>query len=356
MFTTPEDLEAAARERLSVMAYDYYAGGADDEVTLRENRAAFDRIRLRYRVLRGVGPRDTRTTLLGHALAMPLVVAPTAFHRMAHPDGELATVRAAGEAGTLMILSTLSTSSIEEVMAVASGPVFFQLYMYADRDVTVELVRRAEAAGCSALVVTVDAPAWGRRPRDTRNNFTLPAGLQVKNLAAARADRFPPGVGSGLSAYVHAMFKLDLGWDDIAWLCSITSLPVLIKGVVHPDDAALAVEHGVAGIVVSNHGGRQLDGAPATIEALPAIADAVDGRLPIMLDGGVRRGVDVVRALALGATVVAVGRPILWGLTVAGEAGVARVLATLRAELDTTMALCGAASIAEIGQLDLLMT
>ncbi len=344
------DYETIAREKLTPMAYDYYASGAHDEITLAENHAAYDRLKLRYRVLRDISRRDISTTILGHQLRMPVLVAPTAFHKLAHPDGETATARAAGAAGTLMILSTLSTTSIEEVMAAATGPVWFQLYVYKDRGATEALVQRAAAAGCSALVLTVDAQIWGRRERDVRNRFQLPAGLSVKNLMPAGQEAFPKEAqDSGLAAYVASLFDQTLSWRDVEWLCGLTTLPVLLKGIVHPDDARLAVEHGAAGVIVSNHGGRQLDTAPATIEALPAVVEAVDGRIEVLIDGGIRRGTDVIKALALGARAVAVGRPVLWGLAHDGQRGVERVLELLRFEVDLAMGLCGCATLAEVG-------
>ncbi|MCA9865843.1 MAG: alpha-hydroxy-acid oxidizing protein [Anaerolineae bacterium] len=349
------DYEALAREKLTSMAHDYYASGAHDEITLRENHAAYDRIRLRYRVLRDISRRTTRATVLGHSLNMPVIVAPTAFQKLAHPDGEAATARAAGNAGTLMILSTLSTTSIEDVMAAATGPVWFQLYVYKDREATKALVQRAEAAGCSALVLTVDAQILGRRERDVRNRFQLPPGLSVMNLMPAGQEAFPQDAqGSGAAAYVISQFDQTLSWKDVTWLCGLTKLPVLLKGIVHPDDARLAVEHGAAGVFVSNHGGRQLDTAPATVEALPEIVAAVDGRIEVLVDGGIRRGTDVVKALAYGAQAVAVGRPVLWGLAAGGQRGVEHVLELLRAEVDLAMGLCGCASVGEIDE-DILL-
>ncbi len=344
------DYELLAEEALPQMAYDYYASGALDEITLAENQRAYDRLRLQYRVLRDISHRSTATTLFGHELATPVIVAPTAFHKMAHPDGELATVRAAGEAGTLMIVSSLSTTSIEDIMDAAGGPVWFQLYVYKDRQATADLVRRAEDAGCKAIVLTVDAQIWGRREADVRNRFQLPADLMVKNLLPAGKEQFPQDQGgSGLAAYVTSLFDQTLSWPDVDWLCGLTDLPVLLKGIVHPDDARLAIEHGAAGVVVSNHGGRQLDTAPATIDVLPEIVAAVDGRIPVLLDGGIRRGTDVVKALALGAQAVAVGRPVLWGLAVDGQAGVAHVLEILRSEVELAMGLCGVTSVEAIG-------
>jgi len=344
------DFERLATSRLSPLARDYYQSGADDEVTLRGNRAAFERTPLHYRVLVDVAHRDLATTVLGQRVAMPVLVAPTAFHQLAHALGELATVRAAGDAGTIMILSTLSNTAVEEVVAAASGPVWFQLYVYRDRGITAALVERAEAAGCTALVLTVDAPVLGRRERDMRNQFQLPAGLSIENMLPAGMAALPDAVtDSGLAAYFATLIDPSLRWDDIAWLRGITRLPIIIKGVVRPDDARRAAAAGAAGLVVSNHGGRQLDTAPATVDVLPRVVDAAGDRLEVLVDGGVRRGTDVVKAVALGARAVLIGRPVLWGLAVDGEAGVARVLAILRDEVDRAMALCGCPTVADIG-------
>ena len=343
------EYEIAAREKLPGMVWDYYSSGADDEVTLRDNREAYERLKLQYRVLVDVKERDLRTTVLDQPVSMPILIAPTAFQRLAHPDGELATVRAAGAAGTIMILSTLSNRAVEEVVAAATKPVWFQLYVYKDRGVTTELIQRAEAAGCKALVLTVDVPAWGRRERDIHNRFRLPEGITVENLTPNGLQDLPPQAdGSGLAAYIKSLFDPTLSWRDIEWLRARTRLPLVLKGLVRADDAVRAVEAGVSGIVVSNHGGRQLDTAPATIDVLPEIAEAVDGRTEILLDGGIRRGTDVVKALALGARAVLVGRPPLWGLAVNGESGAGRVLELLRDELDGAMAMCGCPSTAQI--------
>jgi 4-hydroxymandelate oxidase len=341
------DLEEQARAVLPQRAYDYFASGAWDEVTLAENRAAFDRIAVHYRVLVDVSRRSMATSLLGQAMAMPLVVAPTALHRLAHPDGELATVRAAGAAGVPMTLSSLATTAVEEVVAASAGPVWFQLYINPDRGFTRELVERVTAAGCTALVLTVDTPAWGRRERDVRNGFHLPEGLAAVNLLGADPAAVERGQrGAGMGQAFGWMLDASLSWRDVDWLAGITPLPLVLKGVCRPDDAVRAAEHGARAVVVSNHGGRQLDGAPAPIEVLPDVVDAVAGRLPVLVDGGVRRGVDVLRALALGAAAVQVGRPILWGLAAGGEAGVAQVLRLLRDELDLAMALAGCPDLA----------
>ncbi|MEO8548925.1 MAG: alpha-hydroxy acid oxidase [Kofleriaceae bacterium] len=343
------ELEDQARARLHQMAWDYYASGADDELCVRKNCEAFARYDLHYRVLVDVATRSLETTMLGHRIAMPIAVAPTAFHRLAHEDGELATVRGAGDAGTLFILSTLSNTAVEQVVAAAAGPVWFQLYVYRDRAVTEALVRRVEAAGCSALVLTVDAPLLGRRERDVKNGFALPGHLGVENLyAAGHAPVVARAGESGLAAYFADLLDPALTWDAIGWLRSITKLPVVVKGLVRADDAARAVAAGAAAVVVSNHGGRQLDASPATIDVLARVVAAVDGRAEVYLDGGVRRGSDVIVALALGARAILVGRPILWGLAAGGRAGVAHALGLLRRELDLAMALCGCPNVAAI--------
>ena len=344
------EFEQLAQRRLPAMAFDYYASGALDEITLRENRAAFDRLRLRPRMLVGVEHCDSSVELLGRRLEWPLLLAPTAFAALAQPDGEAAIARAAGGAGVTQVLSTLSTVAVEDVAAVAARPLWFQLYVFRDRGLTAELVARAEAAGCEALVLTVDAPLLGRRERDVRNAFALPEGLVAANLPTAESREITSdGSGSGLLAYFEALIDPSLTWDDLDRLVASTSLPVIVKGVLRGDDAALAVEHGAAGVIVSNHGGRQLDSAPASIDVLPEVVAAVDGRVAVLVDGGIRRGTDIVKALALGARAVLIGRPILWGLAADGEAGVREVLALLRAEFDLAMALCGCRTVADIG-------
>jgi isopentenyl diphosphate isomerase/L-lactate dehydrogenase-like FMN-dependent dehydrogenase len=351
------DYARAARAKLPRDVFDYYEGGALDEITLRENVAGWERLKLYYRVLAGVGPRDLTTTVLGQPVSMPILVAPTAFHKLACEQGEIATAHAAKTAGTLFILSSLSNTAMESVFAEAASPRWFQLYIYKDRQVTSELVKRAGQAGAEAIILTVDAPGLGTRERDTRNKFTLPPGLSVENLVPLGKGELPRGeaatgsnvtLGSGLAAYVRDNFKSDLGFDDLEWLCSSTRLPVVVKGVCRGDDARRCVEHGTKAIVVSNHGGRQLDTAPATSEVLPYVVEAVAERCEIYVDGGIRRGSDVLKALALGARAVMIGRPILWGLTVAGEDGAVRVLEMLRRELDETMLLCGCTTLADI--------
>ncbi len=343
------ELEELAREMLPEPAFGYYSGGAWDEITLRENRAAFERIKVHYRVLVDVSKRNLSTTLFGQKISMPVLIAPTAFHKLAHPDGELATVRAAGAAGTIMVLSSLSTTAVEEVTRAVRGPVWFQLYINKDRGFTRDLVTRVEAAGCKALMLTVDAPEWGRRERDMWNKFHLPPGLAAVNLLSSNERGEITGQsGAGMGQAFSWVLDASLTWKDVDWLRSITKLPVILKGICRADDAKRAVEHGAVGIVVSNHGARQMDTAPATIEVLPRCAEAVGGRVPVLLDGGVRRGLDVLKALALGATAVQVGRPVLWGLAAGGQAGVEKALEMLRQEFDLAMALAGCPDLKSI--------
>ncbi len=340
------EMEALAQEKLPQGAFDYMAGGAHDEVTLRANRDSFDRIALKYRVLVDVSECDLSTTVLGQKVSMPALIAPVAFQAMAHEDGEVATTKAAGAAGTIMVLSTVSNASVEEVAEAASGPLWFQLYVQKDRGATEALVQRVEAAGCSALMLTVDAPRLGGREKDLRNQYKPAGHLLAKNLLPPKLKKLPRSIADlGLTERLESWLDPSLSWKDIEWLRSLTDMPLLIKGIVRADDAALAVEHGVAGIVVSNHGGRQLDTAVATIDVLEEVVAAVDGRAEVLMDGGVRRGTDIVKAIALGARAVLIGRPVVWGLALAGEQGVARVLEILRGELDLAMALCGATRI-----------
>ena len=343
------EFEDRARQSLSQMVYDYFASGAGAEVTVRANRDDFDRIRLRPRALVGVGQRDLSTTVFGQKVQSPIAVAPMAFQKLAHSEGELASVRAAGNAGTLFVASTMSTVTMEEIAAAAAGPIWFQLYVFKDRGLTKTLVERAEAAGFTALQVTADIPVMGLRHADMRNAFHLPPEFCIANLDQPGMNTLPPGDAEmGHARYTRCCFDADLNWKDIEWLCSLTRLPVLVKGILRGDDAVKALDHGAKGVVVSNHGGRQLDTAISTIEALPEIVAAMAGRGEIVLDGGVRRGADVLKALALGAKLVQVGRPVIWGLAYAGEAGAHRALSLLRDEFDNVMALCGCRSVAAI--------
>jgi 4-hydroxymandelate oxidase len=332
--------EDAARALLTPAIYDYYAGGAEDELTLRWNESAFRKFALRPRVLVDVSRIDPSVELLGDRLAFPVLLAPTAFQRLAHPDGELATARAAAAAGTVFVSSTLSTFTIEEIAA-ATQRLWLQLYVFRDRGITRSLVERAEAAGCQAISMTVTVPVQGNRERDAHNRFALPPGIEMANFTGLRQSRFPDADASRLGAFIDQEFDPSLSWKDVEWLRSITKLPIVLKGIMAPEDGVLAVEHGAAAVVVSNHGGRQLDSCEPTLFALPRIADAIGGRIPVLMDGGVRRGTDVVKALCLGATAVMIARPYLWGLAIGGQRGVADVLALLRAEVERTLALLG---------------
>lgn len=347
------EFEEYAKEYLPKNAYDYYASGADDMVTLRENREAFKRLVLRPRVLRDVSNMTITTTVLGQKITTPVCVSPTAMQCMAHPDGEKASAAAAAETGNCFILSSISTTSIEDVAkANGDGLRWFQLYVFKDREIARELVIRAENAGYKAIVLTVDTPLLGHREPDVRNKFHLPGHLQMANfshIGGAHAKGVRSLQDSGLAQYVSSLFDLTLNWEDVKWLKSITKLPVVVKGVLTGEDAALAVEMGCEGIMVSNHGARQLDGVAATIDALPEIVAAVKGRAEVYLDGGVRRGTDVFKALALGARAVFLGRPVLWGLSHSGKDGVLSILNILTDELKHAMLFAGTKQLSDIG-------
>ncbi|HEU4705897.1 MAG TPA: alpha-hydroxy acid oxidase [Solirubrobacterales bacterium] len=331
------DFERLAAERLERGTLDYFAGGAGDELTLRENVAAWAHWRLRPRVLNDVRAVSTATAVLGKPVAMPVLVAPVAYQRMAHPEAEAGMAAGAAAAGTVMCLSTLSTTRPAEVAAAAPGARhWFQLYAFKDEAVTRALMEEAIDAGFEAVVLTADAPPGGNRERDRRNRFTLPRELGTPSLSAAVGGEKPLSIEDTFALMNHA-----LTWADLEDLASECSVDVLVKGVLTAEDAGLALEHGAAGVVVSNHGGRQLDRSLATAEALPEVADAVGGRGTLLVDGGIRRGVDVATALALGADAVLVGRPALWGLATGGGDGVAGVLELLRAELELTLGLLG---------------
>ncbi|XP_011867160.1 PREDICTED: hydroxyacid oxidase 1 [Vollenhovia emeryi] len=347
-----EDYEKHALERLPAFVRDYYKSGAGEEYSVKLNREAFKNYRIRPRFLRDVSKRDISTTVLGHKVSMPLGVAPTAMQRMAHPDGECANARAAEAAGTIFILSTISTSSIEEVAEAApKGIKWFQLYIYTDRNVTLNLIRRAERAGFKALVLTIDAPFFGDRRADLRNKFSLPSHLRFANFQGDLSKRINSAkAGSSLNEYVTALFDASLSWDDVKWLKRTTKLPIILKGILTAEDARLAVENEIDGIIVSNHGARQIDSVPATIEVLPEISKAVGGKVEIYMDGGVTQGIDVFKALALGAKMVFFGRPMLWGLVHGGEKGASEILELMRREIDLALALTGCASVKDITQ------
>ncbi len=342
------EYEELAKSVLDKAAYDYYRSGANDEITLAENLQAYKRVQLYPKVLVDVEKRDLTTSVLGQEISMPIMIAPTAFHKMACTLGEIATAQAAEANETLMVLSSLSNTSPEEVAGSTKGPLWFQLYIYKDRTLTKSVIQRVEELGYKALCITVDAPLLGRRERDVRNRFSLPDGLRIATvgdyLEKSMAENSKT---SSLNVYFESLLDQSITWKDIEWIRSITKLPIIIKGVHRPDDAIKAIEHGIDGIVVSNHGARQLDTVPATIDLLPSISNAVNDNLEIFLDGGIRRGTDVIKAIALGARAVLIGRPILWGLAVDGSKGASSVLRLIRDETDLAMALCGISRISE---------
>lgn len=346
------DYEAVARAVLDEAAFAYLNGGAADEITLHENRRAWASLRLMPRVLRRLAGGHTRVELLGRTWPHPILIAPVAYQCLAHPQGEVATAHAAAAQGSGLVLSTQSSAPLEQVAQVclaepARGPLWFQFYLQHDRGFSQALLERAERAGYEALVMTVDAPVQGPRDRERRAGFRLPTGISAVNLAGL--GPLPPAdTGAGRSALFDGLLRHAPTWDDLAWLRGITRLPIVLKGVLHPDDARQACALGVDALVVSNHGGRTLDTAPATAHCLPAIADAVGDTLPLLVDGGIRRGTDVLKARALGARAVLIGRPVVHALASAGAVGVAHLLRLLRDELEIAMALCGCASLDEV--------
>jgi 4-hydroxymandelate oxidase len=347
------DAEQAAQASLPLQVRDYIAGGSGAELTLRANRAALDELHVVPRVLTDVSACDPAATLAGCAAALPVVVAPMAYQRLIHPDGEVGLAAAAAQAGLPYTAAMLSSVTLEEI-AQAAGCLWLQLYWLQDRGVLIDLVRRAEVAGCRALVLTLDVPEVGRRLRDLRNGFAFPAGIYPANLPrSAESHEGQPGVPgqSALANLSATVFDPSLHWADVGWLAEQTRLPILLKGILDADDARQAAAAGAAGIVVSNHGGRQLDGAVPSIAALPWIVDAVAGRCPVLLDSGIRSGVDVLKAVAAGAAGVLLGRPALWGLAAGGAAGASRVLALLAEELRHAMALAGCPDLAAVSRL-----
>ncbi|MFQ5927156.1 MAG: alpha-hydroxy acid oxidase [Terriglobia bacterium] len=343
------EYEPLARQRLSQMAYDYIAGGAGDEITLRHNRDSFDRIRLKPRVLVDVSKLDTRVELFGQTFDFPILLAPTGFHKLVHHEGELATARGAAATGATLVVSSFATTAIEDIARAATSRLWFQLYIQPDRAFTRDLVQRAEAAGCQALCLTVDTPVAGTRDREKRARFNLPPEIQLEILKALGVKP-PRSAHLGERDIYSAILDPTLTWDTVAWIRSFAKVPLILKGILAPEDARLAADQGASAVLVSNHGARNLDTTPATIEALPAVIEAVEGRIPILLDGGVRRGTDVVKALALGARAVLIGRPYLWGLAVEGADGVRKVVELLRTELEAAMALCGTPSLNRINR------
>lgn len=347
---TLHDYEQVARGRLDGAVWDFIEGGAETERTVAANRRAYGRVSLRPRVLVDVSVCDTGIELLGARLRTPVGIAPTAYHQLVHPDGEVGTARGAGAAGALFVVSIYASRTVEDIAAAAGGPLWMQLYWLRRREALAALISRAAAAGYRAIVLTVDAPRLGRRHRDARNGFALGPGIRAANLdPALTAAAHVPGAGRSALA-THAVEAVDpsVTWADLAWLRERSDLPLVLKGILTGEDAALAVAHGADALIVSNHGGRQLDGAPASLDALAEVVAAVGGACPVLLDGGVRGGTDAFAALALGARAVLLGRPVLWGLAAGGAAGVAGVLDLATEELAHTMALTGRPDLASV--------
>ncbi|WP_020519762.1 alpha-hydroxy acid oxidase [Catelliglobosispora koreensis] len=338
-----EEFARIARERLSAGVWDFVEGGSGAELTVNANREILDAVQLRPRVLVDVSNCDTSQTLFGSVLSTPVGVAPTAYHRMVFDEGESATARGAGASGALFTVSIFASRSIEEIAAQAAGPLWLQVYWLKRRDVLAELAKRAEAAGYQALVLTVDTPRIGRRTRDLRNGFVIPPHVNAVNLAT---ELMASSHTDGISRHADLTFDQSITWSDLAWLKGVTELPLLLKGILTAEDAVLAVEHGADGIIVSNHGGRQLDGAVPSLQALPEIAGAVN--CPVLLDGGIRSGRDIYIALARGAKAVLIGRPVLWALAAGGADGVADLFTGLTSELELTMALMGTPTLGKI--------
>ncbi|KAG7997354.1 hypothetical protein I3843_01G207500 [Carya illinoinensis] len=349
------EFQELAREALPKMYYDFYAGGAEDQYTLKDNVEAFKRITIRPRILVDVSRIGMSTTVLGYNISAPIMIAPTGLHKLAHPEGEAATARAAAASKTIMILSTGSSCTMEEVASSCNAVRFFQLYVYKRRDIAAALVHRAEKNGYKALVLTVDAPRLGRREADIKNKMMVPG---LKNLEGLLSIEVDSNSGSNLEAFSKATMDASLCWKDVEWLRSLTNMPILIKGILTREDAIKAAEIGVAGIVVSNHGARQLDYSPATITVLEEVVHAVGGKIPVLFDGGVRRGTDVFKALALGAQAVLmhsvkdllIVRPVVYGLAAKGEYGVKRVIEMLKDELELTMTLSGCPVVKDISR------
>ena len=339
------EYEEIARERLNQGDYDFIAGGATDEITLRRTRAVFDSIMMRPRMMVDVSERDLSTTVLGQNISFPVMLDPAGNHGAAHPDGELATAKAAGAMGTVMVLSSHASRTLEDVAQVATGPMWFQQYFFKDRELTLEMAHRAEEAGYSALCLTLDAKIKPKRERNIRNNYVGPASPNYAHLELAEhAWKF----GADAPAGPSDIRDVATTWPDLDWLASNTRLPLVVKGIMAGEDGRQSAEHGAKAVIVSNHGARYLDTTFATIEVLPEVVEAVDGKAEVYLDGGIRRGSDIFKALALGARALLIGRPLFWGLAVEGEAGVVSVLEILRDELDATMGMCGRTTIDSI--------
>jgi 4-hydroxymandelate oxidase len=348
-FVNLSDYQKASKKNVTKMAYDYIRGGSIDELTLSRNTKAFRKILLKQNILVDVSSIDLRASVLGQELAKPLIIGAVSLHKLSHPDGEYATARAAENLNALMLLSSLSSTSLEDVATASSSPKWFQLYWNKDRTITRDIVERAEQAGYKAIALTVDAPVLGHREKDAYNQFTLPEDVFLENYRGMDQMKLPgvSGSNSGLAQYVADQIEDSITWKDLDWLQSLTNLPIIIKGLQTAEDAKRCVDYGVNGIIVSNHGGRQLDGSLSSIECLPRVVRAADG-IDVMLDSGIRRGSDIVKAMALGAKAVLIGRPYIWGLGAKGQQGVEEVYNLLIKELEITMAMIGCPSLDQL--------
>lgn len=344
-----KEFEHHAQNKLPKNIASFFSGGAGEEITLEENVSAFDSIKLLPRVLKNVDKRSLSTKVLNEDINFPLLIAPMAFQQLAHPKGEIAVAKAAHEHNIIMVLSTLSTTSFKEVRSNVKTPLWFQLYIYRDRKITENLIQLAESSGYTGIVLTVDAPLYGKRAKEICNPLALTSEFEIKNLQAAGLN-LKDIPTTKLTNHLTSLLDPSISWDDMNWLRSVTSLPIILKGIMNPKDIQIAIEHNIDAIIISNHGGRQLDTSLSSIDTLKLIRDSVEEKLEIILDGGIRKGIDILKAIALGAKAVMVGRPILWGLTVDGEEGVKSVLTILKSELDLAMALCGYTSISQINE------
>lgn len=350
MYQNLTNIELDAKAKLSKKIYDFYAGGSGDEITLCKNRQDFANFQLVPKILAGVQQSNLQVKIFGKQIELPILAAPMGLQKLAHPQGEIAVAQGLKEVGSIFICSSLSSFSLEEISKETSGILWFQMYVFKDRAITQDLLQRAEKSGYQAIVLTVDVPIMGYRERDQRNQFILPKNIKTANLIPYQSNTkilFSKSSGSSIKVFTDDQF-LALTWKDVEWLKSQTKLPIILKGILRGSDAVKAIDYGVDGIIVSNHGGRQLDGVCSSIEALPLIVKQVQSRIPILMDGGIRRGLDVLKALALGCDGVLLGRPIIWGLATAGQEGVVRVLQILQRELRESMILCGYHSIADL--------
>jgi isopentenyl diphosphate isomerase/L-lactate dehydrogenase-like FMN-dependent dehydrogenase len=343
------DLEKEARQKLPNAVFDFFAGGSGEEITLKENMLQFDRIKLMPRVLKEITSCEVSSKILGQEFSFPLLIAPMAFQKLAHELGEIAVAKAASEHDILMTVSTLSTTTFADIKSVSTSPPWLQIYIYKDREITKNLIKSASDLGYKAIMLTVDVPFYSKRPRELKTPIEIPSSLYMVNLinAGLELKNISPSL---IPQYLASLLSSNISWKDIDWLRSITSLPIILKGILHPEDIQIAIENSIEGVILSNHGGRQLDTAITSLESLQLVKDDLKEKIEIIVDGGVRKGIDILKALALGAKGVMIGRPIIWGLAVNGEKGVSAVINNLKEELILAMALTGCSSIKDINE------